>query len=359
MKDYKIVAINLGSTSTKIAYYENETCVFKDNIDHPTETIRQFATIWDQFDFRKQAIEEYLKEKGILIKDLDAVVSRGGHTQPLIGGVYRINEVMLEQSASEKYGNHATDLGIKLAAEFAKKGPQAFTVDTPTTDEFEPLARYSGLPQIKRRSSFHVLNHRAAGKQYAKDIGKRYQDMNLVGIHMGGGISVAAHKKGKLVDANNAIDGDGPFSTNRCCAVPVGDMVKICYSGEYTYPQIRKLLNGNSGLIAYVGESDVRTVEARAAAGDTLCDEVLDAMCYQIAKEIGAAATVMNGQVDAIVFTGGIAHSKRIIGTISERVSFIAPIAVYPGEYEMQSLALNTLAVLRGEEEIKELLAEA
>lgn len=355
MKVYKIAAINLGSTSTKIAYYENETCVFKDNIVHPVRELERFSTIWEQSDFRKQAIETYLEEKKIPISGLDAVVTRGGHTQPIVGGVYRITQKMLEQSASEKYGNHATDLGLKLAYAFSKQGPQAFTVDPPTTDEFEPLARYSGLPQISRRSSFHVLNHRAAGRQYAVDAGKDYKDLNLVVIHMGGGISIAAHKKGKLVDANNAIDGDGPFSTNRCCSVPIGDLIKMCYSGEYTYPQIRRLINGNGGLMAYVGENDVKTVEEKAAAGNKACGEVLDAMCYQIAKEVGAAAAVLKGEVDAIVFTGGIAHSERIVKSVSERVAFIAPIAVYPGEYEMQSLGLNTLAALRGEEEIKEL----
>lgn len=355
MKTYKIAAINLGSTSTKIAYFENETCVFKDNIIHPADTLKGFSTIWDQFDFRKTAIEKYLTEKGILISGLDAVVTRGGHTQPMVGGVYRITEKMLEQSASERYGNHATDLGLKLAYGFSGQGPQAFTVDPPTTDEFEPLARYSGLPQIKRRSSFHVLNHRAAGKQYAADHKKEYKELNLVVIHMGGGISIAAHKKGKLVDANNAIDGDGPFSTNRCCSVPIGDLIKMCYSGDYTYPEMRRLINGNAGLMAYVGENDVKTVEERAANGDQACGEVLDAMCYQIAKEVGAAAAVLMGRVDAIIFTGGIAHSRRIVQSVSERVSFIAPIAVYPGEYEMQSLGLNTLAALRGEEEIREL----
>lgn len=355
MKLYKIAAINLGSTSTKIAYYENENCVFKDNIIHPADALKGFETIWEQYGFRKQAIEDYLKEKGIPISGLDAVVTRGGHTQSIVGGVYRITDKMLEQSASERYGNHATDLGLKLAHGFSARGPQAFTVDPPTTDEFEPLARYSGLPQIRRRSSFHVLNHRAAGKQYAADAGRNYNDLNLVVIHMGGGISIAAHKKGKLVDANNAIDGDGPFSTNRCCSVPIGDLIKMCYSGKYTYPEIRRLINGNAGLMAYVGENDVKTVEQRAAAGDKECDEVLDAMCYQIAKEAGGAATVLKGEVDAIVFTGGIAHSRRIVESVSERVSFIAPVAVYPGEYEMQSLGLNTLAALRGEEEIKEL----
>lgn len=356
MYKYKIVVINLGSTSTKIAYYEDTACIFKEDIYHSAKDITAFASIWEQFDYRKQAIENFLEEKGIMLATLDAVATRGGHTVPIVGGVYRVTEKMLQQSASEKYGNHATDLGLKLVMEFAKQGPEPFTVDTPSTDEFEPLARYSGLPQIKRRSSFHILNHRAVGKQYAKDIGKAYNQLNLIGVHMGGGISVAAHKCGKLIDANNALDGDGPFSTNRCCSVPIGDLIKLCYSDEYTYSQMKKLINGNGGLMAYLGENDVKAVEKKASNGDKECKEVLDAMCYQIAKEIGAIATVLNGKVDAIFFTGGIAHSKYIIDTISQRISFIAPIVIYPGEYEMQSLGLNTLAALKGEEEIKELI---
>lgn len=351
----KIVAINLGSTSTKIAYYEDETCVFKDNIKHEASVIKGFNSIWDQLDYRTEQIEAYLAKKHIKIEDLDAVATRGGHTEPIVGGVYRINEKMLEQSGSEKYGNHPTDLGLCIAYEFTKRGVQAFTVDPPTTDEFEKLARYSGIPSIERRSSFHVLNHRAVGMQYAKDMGKKYEDLNLVGVHMGGGISVSVHKKGKLVDANNALDGDGPFSANRCCTVPIGELIKLCYSGDYTYDQMRKLINGNSGLMGYLGENDAKIIEDRALAGDEKCKEVMEAMCYQVAKEIGADATVLKGDVDTILFTGGMAHSKWIVGMISEYVKYIAPIAVYPGEYEMQSLGLNTLAALNGQTEIKEL----
>ena len=326
MKDYQIAAINLGSTSTKIAYYFNDTCKWKENMVHPAEELRSFATIWDQYDYRMKAITDCLNQHGICIADLDAVVSRGGHTRPIVGGVYKINEAMLADSSSEKYGNHATDLGIRLAYGFSAQGPQAFTVDPPTTDEFEPLARYSGLPELPRRSSFHILNHRAVGKQYAKDVDRNYSEMNLVVAHLGGGITVAAHKKGKLVDANNGIDGDGPFSTNRCCSVPIGALVKMCFSGEYTYEQIRRKLNGNGGMMAYLGENDVKTVSQRAAAGDQQSAEVLDAMCYQTSKEIAACAAVLCGKVDAILLTGGIAHDKDIVNYIRNHVEFIAPV---------------------------------
>lgn len=355
MKEYKIVAINLGSTSTKVAYYKNENCLFKKNIIHSAEELNGFANIWEQFEYRKNAIAELLNKHGLEIEKFDAVVTRGGHTEPIVGGTYGITEKMLNQSASEKYGNHATDLGLKIAFEFSKSGPKAFTVDPPVTDEFEPLARYSGLPELTRRSSFHVLNQRAVGKQYAADLNKDYNTLNLVGVHMGGGISVAVHKNGKLIDANNAIDGDGPFSTNRCGSLPAGDLVKLCFSGNYNFGEIKKMLNGKGGLMAYLGENDVITIEKAAKGGDSKCTEVLDAMCYQIAKEIGSCATVINGKVDAIVFTGGIANSKYIINKIKERVEFIAPVVIYPGEFEMQSLAFNTLAALKGEEEIREL----
>jgi butyrate kinase len=355
MKEHKIVAINLGSTSTKVAYYQDENCMLKNNLTHSAEDLNQFSTIWEQLEYRKETISELLKEHDIQIEDLDAVVTRGGHTEPIVGGTYQINEKMLNQSASEKFGNHATDLGLKIAYDFSKLGPKAFTVDPPVTDEFEPLARLSGLPQISRRSSFHVLNQRAVGKQYAEDLKIDYNTLNLVGIHMGGGISVAVHKKGMLVDANNAIDGDGPFSTNRCGSLPAGDLVKLCFSGEYTLNEVKKMLNGKGGLMAYLGENDVIAVEKIAKSGDEKYIEVIDAMCYQIAKEIGSCATVINGKVDAIIFTGGIANSSYIVNKIKDRVEFIAPVVIYPGEYEMQSLALNTLAALKGEIEIKEL----
>lgn len=351
----KIIAINLGSTSTKIAYYTDEQCQFKENINHPIEEIKKFDSIWKQFDYRKEAILNFLKERALTMEEMDAVVTRGGHTIPIVGGTYRITETMLAQSASEKYGNHATDLGLKLAADFSKLGPQAFTVDPPVTDEFEPLARYSGIPEIRRRSSFHVLNHRAAGQQYARDIGEDYESMNLVVVHMGGGISVAAHKKGKLVDANNALTGDGPFSTNRCGDVPVGDLIRMCFSGGYTEAEMMRLINGGSGLVAYVGDSDVKRVSGRADQGDEACAEALDAMCYQVAKAVGSYAAVLDGDVKAILLTGGIAHSEKIVNAIRKKVEFIAPVVAYPGEYEMQSLALNTLDVLNGRKEAKEL----
>lgn len=352
---HKILAINLGSTSTKLAYYEDTECVYTTNIKHDIADLKGFATIWAQYNYRYEAIMQEVQKIGVKAEELSAVVTRGGHTIPIEGGVYRVNESMLQMSASEKYGNHASDLGLMVVSEMAKFGPLPLTVDPPTTDEFEPFARYTGLPELQRRSAFHALNHRAVAKQYAKDIGKSYKDLNLIGAHMGGGITVAAHKKGRLVDANNGILGDGPFSSNRVGTLPVGALIDMCYSGDYTRQELRRRLNGNGGLMALLGETDVLTVEGMIDGGDKHAEEVLGAMCYQTAKEIASLAAVLKGDVDAIYFTGGVAYSKRVTDWIRGRVEFIAPIVIYPGEYEMRSLALTALDAICGNEPIKEL----
>lgn len=353
---YKIVAINLGSTSTKLAYYEDEECIFKSNIEHKTEDLKNFSSIWEQYQFRYDDIMSVMKQREIKPSDLAAVVTRGGHTVPLTGGTYRVNKTMLDMSFSEKYGNHACDLGLKIAAALSEKyGPLPLTVDPPTTDEFEPLARYSGLTEFKRRSSFHALNHRAVAKQYARDVHIPYSVLNLIGVHMGGGITVACHKLGRLTDATNGLVGDGPFSTNRTGTIPAGSLMDLCFSGQYTHSELRKKLNGHGGLMAYLGESDVRKVEDRIRDGDTYAAEVLEAMCYQIGKEIAAMSSVLYGKVDAIYFTGGIAHSAKVTGWIKERVEHLAPIVIYPGEYEMQALALGAYDSLCGTESLKEL----
>ena len=347
----KILVINLGSSSTKAAYYEDENCLFKENLSHPAEELKEFPALWDQEGYRLAKVEDFLTRHGLKVAELDAVVTRGGHTRPLDGGVYRINEVMMAESRSEKFGVHACDLGMRIAEAFSAQGPVPLTAYPPVTDEFEPLARYSGLPEMPRRSSFHALNHKGVARQYAKDAGRPYEDLNLIVVHMGGGISVSPHKRGRMVDANNAILGDGPFCTNRTGTLPSGPLIDACFSGDYTRESLRRRLNGNGGMMAFVGESDTLTVEKRAAAGDEKCSEVLDAMAYQTAKEIGGAAAVLKGRVNAIVLTGGMANSKRLTEAIVERVGFIAPVHLYPGEFEMESLALSALEVLRGQRE--------
>ena len=351
----KIFAINLGSTSTKVAYYEDERCVIKDTIAHASEDLHKFATVFDQTELRKETILKYMDEHGIALRDLDAFVSRGGLTEPIVSGVYRINEPMVKQASGGVYGVHVTSVGCCIAYEITKDIKAIpLTVDTPTTDEFEPLARYSGLKEISRASCFQALNQKAMAKHYAESIGKRYHDLNLVVAMLGGGISVVAHKKGRMVDGPDALEGDGPFSNNRCCTVPVGQLIKLCYSGSYDLNGMMKHINGESGLMGYLGTTDVRQIEKKIIEGDKYAEEVLEAMCYQTAKDIGAYATVLSGEVDAILLIGGMANSKFISEHIIKRVKSIAPVVVLPGEREMESLCLSSYEALCGREEIKE-----
>lgn len=352
---YKILVINLGSTSTKLAYYENEVCVNRTTEDHPAEEIIGFSDIMEQLDYRKEIVERFLEKNGIEKSSLDAIVSRGGHTKPLEGGVYLVNNEMLTQQASGLYGRHACDLGSKIAYTISKTCKATpLVVDPPITDEFEPVARLSGHPLMPRRSSFHALSHKATAKRYARENGLKYDEINLIVAHLGGGISVAPHKKGRMIDGDNALDGDCVFSTNRTGALPVGELVKLCYSGNYTYEQMKKMLNGEGGLMAYLGTADVRTVEKNAETDENsaLC---LDAMIYQVCKQIGSMATVLHGDVNAILLTGGISYSNYVVNKIKSSCEFIAPVVVYAGENEMESLARGALEGLRGEETIREL----
>jgi butyrate kinase len=351
----KIIVINLGSTSTKVALFENDRCRYNENIKHSAEMLNSFGEIFDQYDYRYDEIVKFLASKGLAFADMDCIVSRGGHTEPLAGGPYKINQKMLDQSKSKKYGNHPADLGLQIAGSVAKKyGIPAFTVDSPVTDEFEPLARYSGMPEIQRVSAFQVLNHRACAKRHAEIIEKDYGELNLIVVMLGGGISVAAHKKGRMIDGNNALFGDGPFSTNRTGTLPVGDLVDMCFSGKYTYQEMKRKINGSGGLVGYTGLNDLRQIEEKAKTEDYV-EEVFQAMCYQVSKEIGAAATVLFGEVDGVLMTGGMANSKKLTGAIMKRVGFIAPVYVYPGEFEMETLGKTGYNVLTGKESAREL----
>jgi len=351
----KIFAINLGSTSTKIAYYEDDKCVIRDTIAHPSEALTKFATAYDQKDFRKETILKYMEDHDIKVDELSAFVSMGGLTEPIVSGVYRINEAMVAQAASGKYGVHVTNVGNGIALDITQgTNVIPLTVDTPATDEFEPLARYSGLKEIPRMSSFQALNQKSMSKHYAESIGKKYQDLNLIGVMLGGGISVVAHKKGRTIDGPNALEGEGPFSNNRCCSVPIGALVKLCYSGKYDLAGMMKHINGEGGLMSYLGTMDIRGIMSSIEGGDKYAEEVMEAMCYQTAKEIGAMATVLKGDVDAILLIGGMANVKFITDHITERVEFIAPVVVLPGEREMESLCERAYDALCGREEIKE-----
>lgn len=355
-KQYQVVAINLGSTSTKIAYYVNDECRISTSLSHDPKELAGFHDIWEQYSMRKTAVEKFLEEQQIALEELDAFSSRGGHCEPVVGGTYRINDAFRRQNKSGDYGVHVGNLGVEIAWELCQKSGHAIPVvtDLPTTDEFEPLARYSGLKEIPRESRFQALNHKAMARHYAASVGKNYEDLNLIVAMLGGGISVAAHKKGLMVDGPDGLTGDGTFSNNRCCGLPVGSLVKLCYSGKYTEKEMLRHINGEAGLMSYLGTTDVRALIERAKAGDPECAEVLAAMCYQTSKDIGAYAAVLKGKVDAILLTGGMANASYLTDLIRERVEFIAPVVILPGEREMESLCLNAYKAVSGQIELKE-----
>lgn len=360
-KNYHILTINPGSVSTKVALYENESPIFTETIYHSSEEIAFFSHISDQCDFRRDTILALLKSRNVSIDSLDAVVGRGGVSlKPIECGTYLVNDEMLEDLRHPKGREHPSDLGILIAHEIAcMAGAPAFTVDPVVVDELDDVARISGLPEIERRSLSHALNLKAAARKAAKDLGRRYEDLNLVVVHMGGGISVTAHRQGRMVDVNQALDGTGPFSPERSGGLPVGNVVRMCYSispydkTHYTYEEMFKKIAGQGGLVAYLGTNDAREVERRIVAGDEHAKLIYEAMAYQIAKEIGGMATVFKGDVDAIVITGGMAHSEMLVGWLKERVGNIARVMIYPGQDEMLAMAQGALRVLRGEEEAR------
>ncbi len=351
---YRILTINPGSTSTKIAIFDNEKPVFEEVLRHSTEEIEKYETIFDQYEFRKNVILETLNEKGINLTKLASVVGRGGLLKPIAGGTYKVDDNMLEDLKVGVLGEHASNLGGVLAYEIASQlNIPSFIVDPVVVDEMNDIARISGMPEIERKSIFHALNQKAVARRAAKEAGKKYEEMNYIVAHLGGGISVGAHEKGRIVDVNNALDGDGPFSPERSGGLPVGDLAKLCFSGKYTHAEIKKRIKGNGGLVAYLGTNDGRDVGKMIQNGDTKAEIIYKAMAYQVAKEIGACATVLKGKVDAIILTGGIAYDKTFIQWIKDSVSFITEVIVYPGEDEMIALAEGGLRVLRGEEEAK------
>jgi butyrate kinase len=353
-KIYKILAINPGSTSTKIALYENEKAVFTKSISHPAEEIKKYNKIPDQFDFRKKVILDTIQEYGVNLCEINAIVGRGGNMKPVKGGTYEVNDAMLEDLKIGVMGQHASNLGGLIAhAIAAELGVSSFVVDPVVVDEFEEYARISGMPEIKRKSKDHPLNQKAAARLAAKELGGLYTDFNFVVGHLGGGISVGVHKKGKIVDVNNALDGDGPFSPERAGGLPVGSLVDLCFSGEYTKDEIKKKITGSGGLVAYLGTNDGREVQRRIKEGDQYAKLIYETMSYQISKEIGAAATVLKGDIDAIILTGGIAYDTEFVSWIIERVGFIAPVKVVPGENEMIAMVQGVLRIFNNEEVLK------
>jgi butyrate kinase len=350
----KVLVINPGSTSTKIGVYEDETPVLVETLRHSAEEIGRYATIFDQYEFRKDVILKVLADKNFDVKELGAVVGRGGLLKPVEGGTYAVDEKMLEDLKVGVMGQHASNLGGIIADEIAKSlNIPAFIVDPVVVDELQDVARISGMPEIERMSIFHALNQKAVARRYAAEYGKDYEDVSLIVVHLGGGVSVGAHKGGRVIDVNNALDGEGPFSPERSGGVPVGSLVELCYSGKFTLAEIKKKITGRGGMVAYLNTNDFIEIEKKALEGDKEYKLIFDAFIYQVAKEIGKNAAVLSGKVDAVILTGGIAYSKPVVAGISEMVSFISPIVVYPGEDELLALAQGGLRVLKGEENAK------
>jgi butyrate kinase len=351
----RMLIINPGSTSTKIAVYDDLEPVFVETLRHSSEEIGKYNSIIDQYEFREAVILKAVEEKGVKINTLNAVVGRGGLLKPIEGGTYAVNDDMLKDLRVGVMGQHASNIGGILAYEIAKglKIP-SYIVDPVVVDELSDIARVSGLPDIKRVSIFHALNQKAVAKRYSKENNLKYEDLNLIVAHMGGGISVGAHVNGRVIDVNNALDGDGPFSPERSGSLPVADLVKLCFSGKYTLAELLKKITGQGGIVAYLGTNDARDVAKMVEKGNKEAELIYKAMAYQVAKEIGSMATVLKGKVDAIILTGGLAYGKEFIQWITEGIEFIGKVVVYAGEDEMLALAEGGLRVLNGEENAKE-----
>ena len=350
----KILVINPGSTSTKIGVFEDTTLLFDETLRHSTEEIAKYPTVIDQKDFRKDIIVSFLKEKNFDIKSLNLIVGRGGLLKPIPGGTYEVKDDLIEDLKSCVRGEHASNLGGILAREIADEiGVKSYIVDPVVVDEMEEVARLSGIPDVPRTSIFHALNQKAVAKRYAAETGKAYEDLNLIVVHLGGGVSVGPHKNGKVIDIFNALDGDGAFSPERAGSVPSGGLVKLCYSGKYTEKEMMKKLVGNGGFNAYLGTNDMREVNKLVESGDEKAKLVREAFIYNLSKNIGAMAAVLCGKVDQIIVTGGIAYNEWVINELKKYCGWIADFTVYPGEDELLALAQGGLKVYNGEETAK------
>lgn len=356
MDDRKILVINPGSTSTKIAVYEDNHVLFLKSLKHSLEDLKLFDTIIDQLAYRKQLIIKELEAENINLTQIKIFMGRGGLIKPIESGVYEVNDIMIMDLYEGVQGEHASNLGGLIAYELAKISPEAraFIADPVVVDELQDVARITGHPLFQRRSIFHALNQKAIGRTYAHSINKHYPDLNLIIAHLGGGISVGAHRKGKVIDVNQALDGEGPMSPERSGSLPIGDIVDTCFSGNYDHKTLKKMITGEGGYVAYFGTNDAYQVEWLAKNGNSHAKLIQDALGYQVAKYIGMLSIALKGNIDAILLTGGMANNKTLISYISDHVSFIAPVLVYPGEDEMKAMARNAYRVLNKEIEVKE-----
>ena len=350
----KSLIINPGSTSTKLGVFEDENLIFEETLRHTTEEISRFEKIVDQVDFRKEMILNFLKDKDVDINSFDVIVGRGGLLKPIPSGTYSVTDNLIRDLRNAVGGEHASNLGGILAKGIADEiGVPSYIVDPVVVDELDDVARVSGVPELPRTSVFHALNQKAVAKRYAKEAGKKYEDLNLIVVHMGGGVSVGAHTGGRIGDVFNALSGEGAFSPERAGGVPPAALVEMCFSGKYTKDEVKKKLIGNGGFNALLGTNNAQEVYKRSLTEEK-AKLVFDAFVYQVSKDIGAQAAVLKGKVDQIILTGGIAHGEQVTNDIKERVSFIAPVTVYPGEDELLALAQGALRVMNGEEEAKQ-----
>lgn len=350
----KILAINPGSTSTKIAVYNGELCLFEDTVRHQGEEMLAYETIVDQLEFRLKIILEKLDERKISLDELTAIVGRGGMLKPLSGGTYEVSQEIINDLKVGVQGQHASNLGGLLASKISEmNNTKAYIVDPVVVDELEPEARLTGFHGVERRSIFHALNQKAVAKKHAESLKKPYEEMNFIVAHLGGGISVGAHCRGRVIEVNNAVDGEGPMSPERAGTLPSGSLVDICFSGKNTQEEVEKMINGKGGIMSHLGINDNRDVVKLASEGNEKAALVQKAMIYQIAKAIGECSAVLRGEVDAILITGGIAYEKQLVKDVENYVRFIAPVTAYPGEDEMEALVKGVLRVINGVESIK------
>ncbi len=350
-----ILAINPGSTSTKFSLFEEDRLVFENTLRHSAEELEDYEKITDQFHFRKDLIMVELSERNVDFRKIKAVVGRGGLLKPVESGVYEVNRKMIQELATGHYGQHASNLGGLIAHDLAMflKDSVAYIVDPVVVDELQDVARISGHPSIERKSIFHALNQKAVARIYAARINKRYEDLNLIVAHMGGGISVGAHYKGRVIDVNNGLNGDGPMSPERSGGLPAGQLADICFSGLYSHEEVKSMITGKGGMVAYLGTNNFIEAAKLADSGNKKAKLIIKAISYQVAKEIASAAAVLHGKVDAILLTGGLAYDERNVKIITEMTGFISKILVYPGEDELKSLAYNGLLALDGKIPVK------
>jgi butyrate kinase len=352
-REHRLLVINVGSTSTKVAFFKGGEPVTLETIRYSSEALASFSSLRDQLPLREEDVLNFLEKNGIRLEEIDMVVSRGGLGNPAPAGAYRIDETMCRDLLEGKYGKHPSALGPAMALDFSKQyGMAAIVIDPPSTDEFDPLARISGIPEIERKSAFHALNQKIASRRFAREAGKAYEELNLIVAHLGGGVTIGAHRKGRVIDCTHGL-GEGPFTPERAGSLSTADLLDMAFAGTRDKKQIMSRLVGQGGLAAYLGTTDAQKVESLVKAGDEKAARIYEAMAYQIAKDIGAMGTVLKGEIDGIVLTGGLAHSEMLTGWITERVRSIAPVFVFPGEDEMSALAEGGLRVLKREEDVK------